>query len=43
MYLNNIIKKENDYEALINNYYEGDGPIIIDNKFYQGIIILWIF
>ena len=40
VYLNNIIKKENDYEALINNYYEGDGPIIIDNKFYQGIIIL---
>ncbi len=38
VYLNNIVKKENEYEATINNYYEGDGPIIIDNEFYQGYI-----
>ena len=39
VYLNNIIKIANKYQASINNYYEGDGPIIIDNKFYQGVFI----
>jgi GTPase len=48
VYINNIIKKYNEYEAVISNYYEavisnyyeGDGPIIIDNEFNNGIIII---
>ncbi len=47
VYLTNI-KKINDnldnlnntiYSADISNYYDGDGPIIIDNNFNRGIII----
>ncbi len=39
VYLTNIKKiNGNNYSADINNYYNGDGPIIIDNNFNCGII-----
>ena len=39
VYLNNIKQTcDLNYEADINNYYEGDGPIIIDNNINCGII-----
>ncbi len=38
VYLVNIKKNSDHYEAFVTNYYEGNGPIIIDNEHYHGII-----